>query len=146
MFQTVIPTNPIVTSRPERISTVNSNAISRVYDKDLVRTDSRNQKIDKFLSSSTIGPPSLSSTILESSASTTRSQNESIQSTIAHEESRAVSNYPVQPSRQLPLEPPKSTSSSVRSLIEKSSSTVPQGKFILFLLLYSLFNFKFLRI
>ena len=43
-FQTVLPGNPI-NEKVERASG------SKVYDKDLVRTDSRNQKIDKFLSS-----------------------------------------------------------------------------------------------
>jgi len=44
----VFPASNVITEKPE---TVRSNTSARVYDKDLVRTDGRDQKIDKFLSS-----------------------------------------------------------------------------------------------
>jgi hypothetical protein len=51
----VFPASNVITEKPETIKSITN---TRVYDKDLVRTDGRDQKIDKFLSSTLESVPS----------------------------------------------------------------------------------------
>lgn len=76
-MKTVFPASNVITEKPE---TVRSTIISaKVYDKDLVRTNGRDQKINKFLSSTLVSVAS------EASAS----------QSLLHEESFDLSGEPV---------------------------------------------------
>ncbi|XP_046641833.1 DNA mismatch repair protein Mlh1-like [Daphnia pulicaria] len=115
-IQTVIPPSNFLNKPESRVT--NSNA-TKVYDKQLVRTDSKDQKIDKFLDKSTTAPESMMSSLDQSSFINQTSVEASYEPSISvNQRIEAERSEVPDKVRTIPREPEKNNSTISHGVIE----------------------------
>jgi DNA mismatch repair protein MLH1 len=122
-LQTLIPKNPA--PLVDKSSTASASNVSKVYDKDLVRTDGRTQKIDKFLSSSTVESSTFESLDRSDLLSTTSS--DILQKAVQRVEDQPKQKFVQQPAQQLSTNRGKSYSPAVETSFLRSTDRSAKG-------------------
>ena len=122
-LQTLIPKNPA--PLVDKSSTASVSNVSKVYDKDLVRTDGRTQKIDKFLSSSAVESSSFESLDRSDLQSTTSSSI--LQTAVQRVEDQPKPKSVQPPAQQLSANRGKSYSPAVETSFLRSTDRSAKG-------------------